>query len=108
MFRKYHNCRIRHRATGLKPEKFRPTCESSCAFLQREALKPGSKFNPTEPIFCAIESIIKGGGSKEEKKDESDTKTESGASGGDTPATPAAPAAEAMENQVEGFSEYYQ
>lgn len=108
LLNKYHNCRIRHRATGLKPEKFRPTCESSCAFLQREALEPGSKFNPTEPIFCAIESIIKGGGSKEEKKGESDTKTESGASGGDTPAAPAAPAAEAMENQVEGFSEYYQ
>lgn len=115
LLNKYFNCRIRHRATGLKPEKFRPTCESSCAFLQREAQEPGSKFNPTEPIFCAIESIIKGGGSNEEKN-EKDSKTENnesgnseggdGASSGGDGASSAG--TETMENQIEGFSEYYQ
>ena len=40
LFRKYHNCRIRHRFNLIKPEKFYPRCETYCAHATRESENP--------------------------------------------------------------------
>jgi hypothetical protein len=67
----FHNCRIRHRAKGIKPEKFRPRCETYCAFAKREGETAGRKSNPLEWLFCLEDTF--GGGDPEEESTEPDT-----------------------------------
>ena len=62
--RKYHNCRIRHRAQGIKPSKFRPRCEGYCAYVTREAETPGLPPNPLKWLFC-LKDLFKGGDDEE-------------------------------------------
>ena len=70
LLRKYHNCRIRHRHKSTeKPEKFRPHCESYCAYVDRERNTPGFPSNPLEFFFC-----FKGlGGGDDDKTGSDDT-----------------------------------
>lgn len=63
-FRKYHNCRFRHRINEEKPEKFRPHCESYCAHAKREAETTGYGKNPLEWYWC-----FKGLGNRENRED---------------------------------------
>ena len=91
LLRKYHNCRIRHRAQGIKPELFRPRCETYCAYVEREAGTPGIKPNPLKSIFCF--NGIKG--KEEETKPEPTTEPET------------EPATESFSNVPEGYSNYY-
>lgn len=51
-FRKYHNCRMRHRINEEKPEKFRPHCESYCAHVTRESETQGYPKNPLKWYWC--------------------------------------------------------
>ena len=52
LFRKYHNCRIRHRFNLIKPEKFYPRCETYCAHATRESENPEYSTNILKPLFC--------------------------------------------------------
>ena len=62
LLRKYHNCRIRHRhRLGIKPEMFRPYCESYCAYVTREGATPGFPTNPFSWLFC-LDLLGKGSG----------------------------------------------
>ena len=69
LLRKYHNCRIRHRARGIKPEFFRPNCESYCAHATRESTTPGLPSNPLTWLFCLGDL----GGEEEEEEEEEKT-----------------------------------
>ena len=92
LLRKYHNCRIRHRAKGIKPEKFRPRCETYCAYLEREEETPGIKANPLKWLYCLN---LTGGGEEAEEEDaeEEDAEEED--------------AEEEDAEEPEGFSNYY-
>jgi hypothetical protein len=109
---KYSNCRIRHRVNGLKPKKFRPNCQSPCAFLQEKATEPGAKFNPTKPLYCLAETIVKtlsGGGGDGEKKEGGENKDETTSAAEDLEAEEGGEEGfEEMDNVVEGFNEHYQ
>jgi len=106
LLRKYHNCRIRHRAKGIKPELFRPRCETYCAYLEREASTPGIKPNPLRSLYCLNLLGEKG---KEEletaKADAEDADTEDA----DTEDADAedVDAEEPFTNVPEGYGNYY-
>ena len=78
LLRKYNNCRIRHRARGIKPQMFRPTCESYCAYVTREAGTPGFPSNPFKWLFCIGELFE----SKEEEEEEEEGGATDGAADG--------------------------
>ena len=98
LLRKYHNCRIRHRAKGIKPEKFRPRCETYCAYLEREEATPGIKPNPLKWLYCTG-----AGGDEEEDAEEGDAEE------GDAEEEDAEEedAEEEDAEEPEGFSDYY-
>ena len=107
LLRKYHNCRIRHRARGIKPRLFRPTCETYCAYATREAGTPGFSPNPLKWLFCIGELF--------ESKEEEEEEEEGGATDGETDgATDGAAdgAADGFQNYKpkeipEGYGNYY-
>ena len=86
--RKYHNCRIRHRAQGIKPREFRPRCEGYCAYLTREAETPGIAPNPLKWLFC-LKDLFKSNDEEEEEEP-----TTEGSTG------------EGFKNIPEGYSNY--
>ena len=98
LLRKYHNCRIRHRhRLGIKPEKFRPICETYCAHVTREAGTPGLPSNPLKWLFCIGELF---------KKDEEE---EDGDGGGDSTSQSASASTDIDTTQTqtqENFQDY--
>lgn len=93
--RKYHNCRIRHRAQGIKPREFRPRCEGYCAYLTREAETPGIPPNPLKWLFC-LKDLFKSDDEEEEEEPTTEESTEvtDGSTG------------EGFKNIPEGYSNY--
>lgn len=74
ILQKYHNCRIRHRARGIKPQNFRPTCETYCAYLEREESTPGMiKPNPfIKWLYCFnLMDMLTGGDEETTEEDDS-------------------------------------
>lgn len=93
--RKYHNCRIRHRAQGIKPSKFRPRCEGYCAYVTREAETPGIPANPLKWLFC-LKDLFKSDDEEEEEETTEDF-TEDAVADATT---------EEFKNIPEGYSNY--
>jgi hypothetical protein len=90
--RKYHNCRIRHRAKGIKPREFRPRCEGYCAYLTREAETPGIPANPLKWLFC-LKDLFKSDDEEEEEEEEQEEETDESTG-------------EGFKNIPEGYSNY--
>jgi len=114
LLRKYHNCRIRHRAKGIKPEIFRPRCETYCAYLEREASTPGIKPNPLRSLFClnllgekGKEELEKATTDKEEEEDGEDTGEDAGGEDGGGEDGGEDNSEESFTNIPEGYSNYY-
>ena len=103
LLRKYHNCRIRHRAKGIKPELFRPRCETYCAYLEREASTPGIKPNPLRSLYCLNLLGEKG---KEELETAKADSEDADAEDADADAEDS-DAEEPFRNVPEGYGNYY-
>ena len=108
LLRKYHNCRIRHRAKGIKPELFRPRCETYCAYLEREASTPGIKPNPLRSLYCLNLLGEKGKEELETAKADAEDADAEDADAEDADADAEdADAEEPFTNVPEGYGNYY-